>query len=318
MTIEFMIDYFRVTVHLPLGECIKLYDECFQIELGDLADLEHGAKGFKGVMGSLLGFQLKHTPGNGREYCTFEFPGKVCGSVAPEQFKDFYYLIKSKKYIKKNVTRLDLAFDNEPFSPSMFYQAILDDVNRSEKDKPVIRSLSERKSVIFISEPLKMREDNSAPGRDTCYFGERSSMRFLRVYNKRGPIRLELELKEERANLVAESLFSTNVDNWPVVAISHLRDFIDVDRPWWKEFISDTDRAYKKLQYAKDITLENSKRWLIKQVSPVLAAVSECTMGLIMLEMNQEGRKRMYKRYTPLLSAFGKARGSYERDRSQS
>jgi hypothetical protein len=128
-------------------------------------------------------------------------------------------------------------------------------------------------------------------------------MRFLRVYNKRGPTRLELELKEERANLVAESLFLAPIDDWPTIAIGHLLDFIDIDRPWWKEFIGDTDRAYKKLHYAKDVSLEKSRAWLLKQVSPALSAVAECTGGEILLDMDQEGRKRMNKRYGPLISA---------------
>jgi hypothetical protein len=129
-------------------------------------------------------------------------------------------------------------------------------------------------------------------------------MRFLRAYNKRGPTRLELELKEDRANTVAETIFLNPIENWPSVAISHLLDFIDIDRPWWKEFIGDNERAYKKLNYAKDVSLEKSRAWLIKQVSPLLAAVAECTSGEILLEMHTEGRKRMYKRYAPLISAF--------------
>jgi DNA relaxase NicK len=302
MSIEFLIDYFRITIHLPFEKCIAIYDEFFQIALGDLSDLEHGAKGFKRVAGALQGFQLKHNPPGGREYCTFEFPGQTCGCVAPEQLQDFYYFLKLREY-KINVTRLDLAFDNVPFSPGQVYEVIWEDASQAKEEKPIVRSLTERRSVNWISQPLQFRDDLSGMGCDTCYFGKRSSMRFLRVYNKRGPTRLELELKEERANLVADSLFLAQIDDWPTIAKGHLLDFIDIDRPWWKEFIGDTDRAYKKLHYAKDVSLEKSRAWLLKQVSPALSAVAECTGGEILLDMDKEGRKRMNKRYGPLISA---------------
>jgi DNA relaxase NicK len=302
MTIEFRIDYFRITIHTNVDECVKLYKQCFEYGLGELTDQEHGAKGFKNVLGALSGFQLKHNPGDYKNYCTFEFPGQACGSSAPEQFIDFYHLTQLKKY-RTNVTRIDFAFDHVPFSPFDIYQAILNDAKRGKEEKPIVRSQAERSSLEIISSPLKMREDGSGLGQDTCYFGDRSSQRFLRVYNKRGPTRLELELKEDRANLVAGDIFSKDVEKWHEVAISHLLDFIDIDLPWWKEFINQTDRAYMKLRYAKDVSLEKSRKWLLGQVSPTMAAISEVTGGDIVLEMDKEGRKRMGKRYKPLLTA---------------
>jgi DNA relaxase NicK len=304
MTIEFRIDYFRITVHKSIEDCVKLYKDCFEFCLGNLVDLEHGAKGFKNVLGGLLGFQLKLNPGNGREYCTFEFPGQVCGSIAPEQFIHFYDLINIRKY-RSNVTRIDFAFDNVPFTPDQFRQVIIDDENQKGIGKPIVRSLTERASLCCMSKPLELREDGSGKGQDTCYFGNRSSQRFLRIYNRRGSTRLELELKEERANLIANSILTKEVDKyWFDIAIAHLLDFIDIDLPWWKEFINNKNRAYMKLRYAKDVSLEKSKKWLLSQVSPSLAAVIECTKGEIMLEIDKEGRKRMYKRYAPLLSTY--------------
>jgi DNA relaxase NicK len=296
------MDYFRITVHTTLENCEKLYKECFEYALGSLTDQEHGAKGFKCVLGALLGFQLKFNPGNDRNYCTFEFPGQVCGSIAPEQLIDFYNLTRIRKY-KTNVTRLDFAFDNVPFSPFQIYQAILNDASRKENEKPIVRTLTHRETVNWVSTPLKKKEDGSGIGQDTCYFGERSSMRFLRVYNKRGPTRLELELKDRRADLVASLILEKMADEWPDIAISNLRDFIDIDLPWWYEFISNRDRAYNTLKYAKDVYLEKKEQWLLNQVSPTLAAVSEVTSGEILLKMHTIGRKRMDKKYHSLITA---------------
>jgi DNA relaxase NicK len=302
MTIEFRIDYFRITVHKTIDDCLNLYQECFEFTLGKLIDLEHGAIGFKNTLGGLLGFQLKHNPITGREYCTFEFPGQACGSIAPEQFIDFYNLTKIRDY-RTNVTRIDFAFDNVPFTPDIFRNAVINDANKMGNEKHVMRSLTERASLSWMSKPLEFREDKSGRGQDTCCFGHRTSQRFLRIYNKRGPCRLELELKEERANAVAGDLFNKNVElYWFDIAIAHLKDFIDIDLPWWKEFTNNKDRAYMKLKYAKEVSLEKSERWLLEQVSPSLSAVLECTNGEFMLEIDKEGRKRMYKRYAPLLS----------------
>lgn len=305
MTVEFAIDYFRITVHAPLLECERLFNDCFSVALGSLSDLPHGAKGFKGVKGGLLGFQLKHTPGANREYCCFEFPGKACGSIAPEQFKDFYFLVTNSEN-KHKVTHIDLAFDNASFTPKQFHDAIVEDFYRAENEEPIIRSLAQRENLDWHSQALKMREDGSGRGKDTCYFGSRSSERFIRVYNKRGPTRVEFEVKGERAVAIAAYLMYSEIDEWPQIAIANIKDFIDIYYPWWDKFIGDEDRAYMKLNCGKEVELERSKEWLIHQVAPALAAVAVCTDGEFLIELDNEGRKRMNKRYGPLLSAHGK------------
>jgi DNA relaxase NicK len=307
--IDFLIDYFRITVHTSTLECVELYKEHFQDTLGGLQELAHGAKGFKGVFASALGFQLKHTPGAGREYCTFEFPGKACKAVPPEFFRLFYSVIERKE-IRFNVTRIDLAFDGVSFSPEQFYQTIMSDVRRKPGEKEIVRSLTQRNSLNFISEPFKDKEDGSSMGRETCYFGSRQSERYLRIYNKRGPTRLEVEFKGDRAGLVANALLGKYHDEDQLfeIAISHLRDFIDIDLPWWHEFVKSVERAYAHLHDAKEVSLDRKEKWMLKQVAPTYAAIDACTNGEFSKKMKKEGRKRMYKSCAPLLSLYGKKR----------
>jgi DNA relaxase NicK len=297
--IEYKIDYFRITVHDSTRACIDLYNEHFGLALGKLVDQGHGSYGFKGVMESSLGFQLKHTPGGDRHYCTFEFPGEACKAVPPKFFIYFYKTLVRHEY-KINITRIDFAFDNVPFTPKDFKEAIEEDI--LHPDKNIIRSLTQRKSLHWHSEPFQEREDGSGIGKDTCYFGSRSSERFLRVYNKRGPTRLEIEFKGVRALEVAHYLFMTGIDDWFESMIGQVLDFIDIEKPWWKEFVGDHERAYVTLHSAKDKSLEKTQEWLIHQVSPALAAAAECTKGQIITEMMEEGRKRMHKSYGNLLS----------------
>jgi len=304
--IDYLIDYLTITVHLPLTNCVDLYNHHFGDALFDLIDLPHGAKGFKGVKEAAMGFQLKHSPGNNKEYCSFMFPGQACQAVPPEFFTYFYRTL-ARQEIEFNVTRLDFAYDGVPFTPRDFFQVIEDDKKRIEKgEKQKIRTLSQRDTVRFITEPFLEKEDGSGLSRDTCYFGSRISERFLRVYNKRGPTRFEVEYKGKRAAYVASEILKEDEDKWLDISITHLLDFIDIDISWWKEFIGDRERAYAKLHCAKEKSLENICGWLMDQVSPSLAAVTECTDGQILSDMLDEGKKRMHKNHKNLLSQYGK------------
>ena len=301
--VEYLIDYFRITIHESTHECINLYQNHFELALGKLVSLHHGAKGYKGVMESAFGFQLKHTPGFDREYCTFEFPGDACKAIPPEFFIYFFRRI-NRLDIEFNVNRIDIAFDNVPFTPHQFKLAIEEDL--ANEEKKIIRSLTKRDSMKWISRPFKSREDGSGIGQDTCYFGSRMSERYLRVYNKRGPTRLELELKGERASIVAKDLLMVDEKEWFTLMVGHLLDFIDIDKSWWKKFIGNEKRAYVKLHSAKEKSLEKTCDWLFTQVSPALSAVTECTDGQILYELLEEGYKRMQKNYSNLLSLNGK------------
>jgi len=146
------------------------------------------------------------------------------------------------------------------------------------------------------------KEDASGFGRDTCYFGSRQSERFLRVYNMRGPTRLEVEYKGKRAALVASEILKEEVDKWFSISISHLLDFIDIEASWWKEFTGDTERAYAKLHSSKEKSFEKKREWLLKQVSPTFAAVKEVTNGEIIFEMLDEGERRMYRNHPDLIA----------------
>jgi len=138
--------------------------------------------------------------------------------------------------------------------------------------------------------------------RDTFYFGSRQSERFLRVYNKRGPTRLEVEYKGIRAAHIASEILKDEVDEWLEISMAHLLDFIDIDIPWWKEFTGDTERAYSKLHETKEKSIEKTGGWLLKQAAPALAVLVEVTNGEFLFEMLDEGRKRMYRNYPDLIA----------------
>lgn len=90
---------------------------------------------------------------------------------------------------------------------------------------------------------------------DTFYMGKRISGRLIRVYNRRGPVRLELELKKKFAmpfvlNL-AEQGFLTLRES-AVGALRDMVDFIEAEADsnrsraplakWWNQFVGDLER----------------------------------------------------------------------------
>ena len=301
--IDFLMDYFRITVHTTTEECKELYDRYFKEALGNLVESPLGAKGYKGVYESAQGFQLKHNPGYDRDYCTFEFPGGACKAIPPDFFLPYYrYLVNNE--IRFNVTRIDLAFDNVPFSPKQFRDAIDEDLANPELK--IIRSLSQRESLSWRSKPYKEKEDGTGLGRDTCYFGSRSSDRYLRVYNMRGPTRIEIELKGERASLVAADLMSNQIDNWFEIMIGHLLDFIDIEKDWWKEFIGDSERAWGKMESPEVQDIQKLLNWYIDDLSASYAVLHEYTNGNIGKILLRYGRPKMEKNYANLLSLIHK------------
>jgi DNA relaxase NicK len=282
---------------------MDLYHQYFHIALGDLVELEHGAKGFKGVLQSIHGFQLKHSPGNSRQYCTFEFSGKVCKMIQPEFFIAFYRHLVWEE-IKFNVTRIDLAFDNVPFTPHHFEQAIRED--QTFPENKIIRSLSRRDSFRWNSSPFKEKENGQGISQNTAYFGSRQSERFLRIYDKRGPTRLEVEFKGKRASLIADDLLMKEKKEWYPIMIGHVLDFIGIEKPWWKAFIGEHERRYARIQSAKEESLDKKREWLHHQVAPTLAAVVECIGSKEIVRLLEEGKKRMQDSHKNLLSLHGK------------
>jgi hypothetical protein len=84
-------------------------------------------------------------------------------------------------------------------------------------------------------------------------------MRYLRIYNRRGYTRVELELKGLFADAAVHRYFQETSEEWKTTAVGMLRDYIDfVDRntggsstraellPWWQAFVGDIPRAKER------------------------------------------------------------------------
>ena len=292
--IDFGVHWLNFTVHAPREDAFMIYDILFKRIFGNLEELGHGGRGFKEIFHALIEFKIYLTPAyeTEDEYFHFEIPGKACELISWEYFQGLESLMSSNYPNSYGYKRIDLAFDNCPFTPMQVEEAI-----REGK----VRSLAKRESLEVHNSPFLLKE-NGEEGTHTVNFGSRSSERMIRVYDKRGFTRLELELKAERADLVAKVLFQVDdISKWYEIIIGHLRDFMDFETPWWGEFVSGKGRAWAIVSKPKDIEMEKILKWIDRQVTPALSVVVDTQPVEVMEILLKRGRKRRGSKYDLLL-----------------
>ncbi len=202
---------------------------------------------------------------------------------------------------KYSFKRIDLAFDNVPFTPQQFEQAVLSDN---------IRSLAKRKSLEIHNSPNKLK-DNGELGCYTVTFGSRSSNRMVRVYDKRGFTRIELETTDDRAHHIGIELFNMqNIEKLFPVMISHLLDFIQVNETWWDEFTKGNGRAYLTISEPRTVELNKLKKWLETQVMPSFSAVLDILPGDEMSSMIKDGRRNRNPKLDALVNNLPMGKGT--------
>ncbi len=152
-----------------------------------------------------------------------EIPGEACDCMLPDLFQDMMiYFINGR--LKEgqpqldmfHIKRLDFAFDHEYFTPEQWYEAINGDC---------IVSLAKRETISRQESPKALR-DNGEIGTSTVYLGSNESDRMLRVYNKRGPTRVELQMRDIRAHYVAIDVLCRHPSKWHEYAMSHLIQYV--------------------------------------------------------------------------------------------
>jgi Replication initiation factor len=124
----------------------------------------------------------------------------------------------------------------------------------------------------------------------------------IRVYDKRGYTRLELELKEARADLVAKELSQAdNISKWYEIMVGHFRDFVDFDTQWWIEFVDNVGRAWASVSKPKDIAIEKIQNWIDRQVTLGLSVIEDTQPKEVMEILIKRGRNRRGSKYNLLL-----------------
>ena len=205
---------------------------------------------------------------------------------------------------------MDLAWDGVSFTPG--------DVNSAIEENN-IRTLARRHSLVFTTSKYEER-DNGDIGTSSCQLGSRHSIRMLRVYDKRGPTRIEFQARDERAHQIARQLAGKHVDSWSKVAKSHLRDYIDFVAQetgdflhWWLEFIANVERANTKVNKAREMELERIFVWLQSQAAPSLSVLVDVYGFQTIQDLIKEGRIKRGNRFKSILELQAKKGKEHEK-----
>jgi hypothetical protein len=222
-------------------------------------------------------------------------PGEACEMLGTEGLR----LLVAELGLK--VTRLDVAWDTDTMTPEL------------------VRN--EYHAGNAATHAKKWRWDESPEGA-TFYIGKRGSAnnsRLVRVYDRRGPTRVELELHEKRADMLWQRLAEIELRDWSKVAMSYLVDFVDfrdvgadanVKRcprlDWWADFTAGAARLSMPLP-RKAPTLDSTREWIEGSMAPTLALIADAVPDATkwLHTMLDDGRSRRKARHTAMLNLTG-------------
>lgn len=261
----FSVHWFAITIFQDFEKVKGYWSKFFTLGLGVLVDKGHGARGYKQISEGLLGAKIYYdhvTAKEGKEHCHIEIPGSACEAIIPSVFPELVNFL-AENNVRFSIKRIDFAFDGVPFTPQNFYDGLLSDnlVSLIKRDPSL-----DNDSISKQESPYALRE-NGEVGTMTVYAGSAASQRRVRVYNKRGDTRLELQLRDERAQAVCLDVFAHAWEEWEFIVKTHLRQFIDFkNTDWWAVFVLLAHRADLKISSARRLSLSKMENWFIRQV----------------------------------------------------
>ncbi len=303
MKTTFRVHWLTVTIWGTYEYGYKMWEEWFSPYLGSMRQSGHGGRGFRQLSKAMLKASFYADPilqeaVDDQKYFSFDFPGNACDAIPDKVFQIFILVLD--KWEKARITRLDLAWDEVGFTPETVREAV---------DKEQMRSYLRRKSMKYTISPYELREDGQL-GTSSLRLGSNLSDRMLRIYDKRGPVRLELQSRKNRSDLLAREVLKNQPHEWDKPAISHLRDYVDFINvetkellPWWQAFVQDTDRAMKTVSDAREIELNRMIEWISTQVSPALSVLADVIGKDSIDAFIIDGRRKRGTKYKALLEA---------------
>lgn len=265
------LHWFTLVIHTYFDKALEIYDRFLSARLGELVEEKTGGRGYAQRMRSAGGAVLYYSPfelsKQKSDHCCLDLSGTACDFLVPTDYQDIVVELQIKQ-IAYNVTRVDFAFDNMPFSPSEFYYAA---------GSEGCRSLYKRETLSLILSPFKQKKNHiqgeTQLGTSTCYIGAGESERFIRCYDERGYTRLEFVCKGLRAKLVVDMIFKFEPQYWYKVVLQHLLDYVDFQTGLfvgWDKFRQELGRMNMKVSEIREVTTKKIGTWLEKQVSLAL------------------------------------------------
>lgn len=282
------------TFNVAVGDVVSRIQELTGI---DPVRLPRGSRGYRVV--HRLGPVVVFSEGNEDMGVSVEVEGEGC------ELLGFDGLCSLWADLQLRVSRIDLAADGAPFSPAKAWEAWTAGQVRT-KVKTKARAITGRegwRSGTWMS---------SAEG-DTAVFGSARSNRLIRVYDRRGATRVELQVRKEAAEAIASDVFLRPFEELPRAVLGHIRafvDFVDVEAsgnigrapllPFWDAFCGHVEKAQVRLTGTVLRTFEKVDRWLREQVAPSLAVWMQRLGSEKVEELFTLGRARWTRQHEQL------------------
>ena len=216
-------------------------------------------------------------------------PGSACELLGLDALRELF--------CNAELSRADVALDGAEFTPREAASWV-----RSGN----VRCKSKRR---------KFYEDLDGGDGESLVLGSRSSERFLRIYDRRGFTRVELELKGEQARGFRSVLLSP-LDEFAGLALGVLRDFVDfVDASLdanvsrapllssWESLVGAVERVKLVVRGRVAPTVERVVEWMEGQVSAMLAVYRR--LGHSVDDLVRLGEGRFRHRHRALLHFAG-------------
>ena len=215
------------------------------------------------------------------------------------------------------LSRLDLAVDGCPFTPDDLRREWLAGNVRTRAKAPDVERLAARGlSVRPGLEDVPTHEWSEGPTGTQFRMGSRASEAFARCYDRRGPVRFELELKGRTAAAAAvllqlvddEAAFSRGVLGF----VRRFVDFVDASSDtnasrrsllgFWAAFVGGVERWRLSVAGAVERTLDEVWAWLERQAAPALALVASAAGRGALGELVDRGRRRWRSHHRGVLA----------------
>lgn len=297
----------HVTVTVWTGDFLTPYNEYFKWLYGDLIDTGRGAMGYKHRYTAMDGM-IDVLWSEGLRYHTIQIHGKGMECITHEALSTALLSIMGQWGLR--FTRVDLAIDDlsRTVDISTVYECVQSNLYRSP---------SRRDSIVCIYRPFGRDDDGNG---STLTLGSRSSDRYLRIYDRRGFVRFELECKGRFAEVAGVELFLHEESEKPSIISGIVRDYIDfltaevetirrasggrlVDDSyhpylalWWIRILDNINRIYGQLvRDPLDLTMGKRLAWIKRSVVVTLALIDAIYGRRALDDLILQGRARLYR-----------------------
>jgi hypothetical protein len=234
------VDYLKVTVWATPEHVKSIIEGFADVVVADRVAgwVDRGRAGRVRHTWELAGVLRVLEYGELQAYVSIELRGEACGLLGNAGVAELLGMLHGLRW---RASRCDFAWDGVPFD--------VQTVKRCAK-------AGQMNSRTLKPEGVDYWESDE--GTTVYVAGEqgRAGEQFLRVYDRRGPVRFELELKGDAAAAAIDRLHGAVVEGWPAEMLAVVRrvvDFVEVgsggrvDRgqllPWWLEFVQQSRRA---------------------------------------------------------------------------